>query len=82
MIWYLRFDPLPNVLHPQMDTKRELPIDKWSHTRQNARVVELADTLDLGSRYWEFESLLGYKLELAYSKAAGANLQNGYENRL
>ena len=30
----LRFDPLPNVLHPQMDNKRELPIDKWSHTRQ------------------------------------------------
>jgi hypothetical protein len=24
----LRFDPLPNVLHPQMDIERELPIDK------------------------------------------------------
>ena len=54
-----------------MDIERELPIDKWSHTRQIARVVELADTAALEVVNWEFESLLGYKLELAYSKAAG-----------
>ena len=44
-----------------MDTERELPIDKWSHTRQIARVVELADTAALEVVNWEFESLLGYK---------------------
>ena len=65
-----------------MDNERELPIDKWPHMRQIARVVELADTAALEVVNWEFESLLGYKLELAYSKAAGANPQNGYENRL
>ena len=40
---------------------RELPIDKWSHMRQIARVVELEDTAALEPVYWEFESLLEYK---------------------
>ena len=49
MIWYLRFDPLLNVLHPQMDNERELPIDKWSHMRQKTLVGKLVKSPDLGS---------------------------------
>ena len=50
---------------------------------KNAPVGKLAKPSDL-----ESEDVVGStptrctKLELAYSKAAGANLQNGYENRL
>jgi len=40
----------------------------------------------IGKPYRNYPNLDGCvknkKLQLAYSKAAGANLQNGYENRL
>ncbi len=34
---HLRFDPLPSCVTPTNGIMRELPIDKWSHTRQMPR---------------------------------------------
>ena len=49
----------------------------------NASLGKLEKPSDLGSEDFVGSTPTGgTKLELAYSKAAGANLQNGYENRL
>ena len=50
---------------------------------KKALVGKLAKPSDLGSEDVVGSTpTRGTKLQLAYSKAAGANLQNGYENRL
>ena len=43
----IKVRPSTKCVTPTGGFMRELPIDKWSHTRQIARVVELADTAAL-----------------------------------
>ena len=43
-------------------TNRPIFIDRPSLTLINAGMAKLVDALDLGSRYWGFESLFLYKV--------------------
>ena len=73
----LRFDPLPNVLHPQMDNERELPIDKWPHMRQMARWRNWQTLLRGRVKGWASKFLFSLK-----TSHTGSSPVLGHKNKL
>lgn len=52
-------------------TNRPIFIDRPSLTLINAGMAKLVDALDLGSRYWGFESLFLYKVFYSQNRISG-----------